>query len=59
MQPSGVGGKYGIPLLGTDTRKHRLVMAPTNGRDTSPMEHIHEIGKVPTKIVSLNSITLT
>ena len=31
-QPSCVGGKYGLPLSGTDAKKHRLAMTPTNGR---------------------------
>ena len=57
-QPSSsVGGKYGIPCSGIDARKHRLVLTPTNGRDTSLSKHMHEIGKVPTQMVSLNSIT--
>ena len=31
-QPSCVGGKYGLPLSGTDAKKHRLAMTPTNAR---------------------------
>ena len=49
MQPSSAGGKYGLPLplSGTDARKHRSAMTPTNGRDTLPTKHMHEIGMVP------------
>ena len=31
-QPSCVGGKYALPLSGTDVRKRRSAMTPTNGR---------------------------
>ena len=31
-QPSCVGGKYTLPLSGTDTRKHRSLMTATNGK---------------------------
>ena len=58
MQPSSGGGKYGLPLAGADSRMHRSLMTPTNGRDTSPTKHMYGIGKVPTKMVPLNSITL-
>lgn len=59
MQLSNVGGKYGLLLSGTDARKHRSVMTTTNGRNILPTKQMHDIGKVPTKIVPLNSITLT
>ena len=58
QQPSCVGGKYGLPLSGTDARKHQSVMTPINGRDTSLTKHMHKIGKMPTRMVPLNSITL-
>ena len=30
--PSCVGDKYGLPLSGTDAKKHRLAITPTTGR---------------------------